>query len=250
MASPTRFTSGITQDAKWQPLGEVGIPDPFFYAYYEDDFLPYNAAIYTVTASGGTIANTSANGSGGRVLFTTGATAGNFAELQLPLATIQYTVGKKLTYLTRINAAQLTSPIIVGLINTTATPFTGGSITDGIYFSTVAASNGVFTLNVVTGSVVVGTLSIPNVALVAGKDLDIGFLVDRLGNIKVYMGNNLLGFRRANTSVLGPDFGLNAGALTGSITSALLNPTIAISNGTTAAAATLVSDLQFAGQER
>lgn len=248
MAAPTRFTSGITQDNKWQPLGEIGIPDPFFYACYEDDFLPYNAANYTVTAAGGSAASSNASGPGGRVLLTTGATAGNFAELQLPTASFKYTAGKKLVYLARVNVAQLTDAVIFGLINTTATPFTGGSITDGIYFSSPAGSTSI-TLSAVTGGAVIGSTVLTTTGAV-NTDLDFGFIVDARGNIRAYSGANLLGSKRPNTALLGPNNGIASTSLTGSLTTVLLNPTVAVSNGSTAAAGTMAVDLQLAAQER
>lgn len=247
MASPTRFTSGVTQAARYQPLGELGVPDPFFYCDFADDFAPYNAALYTVTAAGGTIAATAASGSGGRILFTTGATAGNFCEIQQPAANFQNVNQKKLSFLTRIQVANVTtSAFIVGLIGTSATPFT--SIADGIYVSKVAASTNLV-LTAVTGSTVVGTATYSG-ALTNATDIDIAILVDRNNNIKVWAANNLEGVKRQNTANLGPNFGIAATALTGALTSVLLNPTIAISNGATAAAMTGVADFLFAGQER
>lgn len=247
MAAPTRFQSGFTQDMRWQPLGELGIPDPFFYAYYDDEFLPYNAAEYTVTAASGSVAGTTTTGNGGRILFTTGATAASFAEIQLPVAGLQYVVGRKLAYLARINvAAPTSSNIIAGLCNTTATPFT--AIVDGIYFS-VTYGSPVISLVVVTGGVNQATLVTP-FSLTANTDIDLGFYVDRQGNIKAFIGANLVGARRPNTAILGPDSAIANSSLVTSITSALLNPTLAISNGATAAAETMTADFQFAGMER
>lgn len=248
MAAPTRFQSGFTQDMTWQPLGNIGIPDPFFYAYYEDEFLPYNAALYTVTATGGSVAATAANGAGGRILFTTGTTVGNFGEIQLPVAGLQYVPGKKMAYLTRVRIGQSTNAFVAGLINTTATPFTGGSITDGIYFSSAAGSTTI-TLTAVTGGTVIGTDNI-NTPYTVGADFDLGFYVDRLGNIKAFGGLNLVGAKRPNTATLGPTDGIQASNMTGAISTVLLNPTLAVSNGTTAAAGTMVADFMFAGTER
>lgn len=248
MASPTRWPSGITQAASYQPLGGIGIPDPFFYANYEDDFLHYNTGDYTVTASGGSVAATAASGSGGRILLTTGAVAGNFAELQLSTAGFQYTAGKKLAYLARIQGAAVsTQAWILGLINTTATPFT--AVADGIYFSKAAGSTNIV-VNVVTGSATIGTTTITTAGLANNTDIDLGFYVDRLGNIKIFFGNNLEGNKRQDFATLGPMAGILASSLTGSITSVLLNPTLAVSNGATAAATTAVADFQYAAMER
>lgn len=250
MAAPTRFTSGFTQAAKWQPLGSIGTPDPFFYATYEDDFLLYNAANYTVTAAGGSVAATAANGSGGRILFTTAGTAPSFAEIQLPVAGIQYTAGKKLGYLARIQVANITtSALVVGLIGTNATPFT--SIADGIYFNKVAGSTNLV-LTVVTSSVVVGTATI-NLAtsgFANATDIDLGIHVTATGGLQAFVGSNLEGAKRQDFATLGPTATIANTALTGAITSVLLNPTIAVSNGATAAPMTAVADFQFAAQER
>lgn len=247
MASPSRFTSGLTQAASYQPLGHLGLPDPFFYASFEDDFLPYNAAKYTVTAASGSVAMTATDGSGGRILLTTGATAASFAELQLPAASFQYTVGKKLAYLCRLKVASVTtSAFIAGLIGTNVTPFT--AVADGIYFNKVAGSTNLV-LTVMTGSVVIGSYTFVG-ALVNNTDIDLGFVVDRLGNVKIFVGNNLEGFKRANTANLGPNATISNKNLTGVITSVMLNPTLALSNGATAAAMTGISDFLFSAQER
>jgi hypothetical protein len=247
MAAPSRFLSGITQAASFQPLGQVGVPDPFFYAYYEDDFLPYNAAIYTVTASSGSVSSNDANGIGGRILFTTGSTAGNWAELQLPTAALQYTAGKKLVYLARIQlAAASTSSLVAGLTEINATPFT--SIANGFYFFKAAGST---TLQFIAKNAGTTIGSIANVATLANlTDIDVGFYVDRLGNIKLFVGSNLEGAKRQDVANLGPNYGILASSLTGAITSAQLTPTLAISNGSTAAATSMVADFQFAGMER
>lgn len=247
MASPTRFTSGVTQAASFQPLGAIGFPDPFYYAAYEDDFLHYNAGDYTVTAAGGTVAATAASGSGGRILFTTGAVAANFAEIQLSTAGFQIVAGKKLAYLARLRVASATtSSLIAGLIGTNATPFT--SVADGIYFFKAAAST-TLQLIVMSGSVQIGTIA--NVGTLADNtDIDIGFYLDRSGNLKVFTGANLEGVKRQNTAILGPDYGLLASSLTAAQTAVLLNPTLAVTNGATAAAMTMVADFQLAAQER
>ena len=247
MSAPTRFLSGITPAASFKPLGNIGVCDPFFYATFADDFIHYNTGDYTVTASGGSVAATAANGSGGRILLTTGAVAGNFAEIQLTTASFQIVSQKKLAYLTRIQVANVTtSAFIVGLCNTTATPFT--AVSDGIFFSKAAASTNL-TLTVNSGSTTIGSLTISG-ALANNTDVDLGFYLDRSGNIKAFVGSSLEGYKRPNTATLGPNYGILASSLTAAQTAVLLNPTIAVSNGATAAAMTGVADFHFAAQER
>ena len=249
-SSPTRFTSGFTQDASWQPLGRIGIPDPFFYATYADDFLPYNVANYTVTATGGSVAASASSGTGGRILMTTGATATNFASIQQPTANFANVSGQKLAYLVRVNAADvINSEIIAGLIQTSVTPFT---VADGIYFSKAAGSTTV-TLRVVSGSVVVGSILMPSVAnssqFTNGADQDMGFYVDRNGNVKAFMGYHLIGQKRQNVASLGPNATIYAANLTGAMSILPVNPTVAI-RASTAAAQTMSVDFQLAAMER
>jgi hypothetical protein len=247
MGNPVRLTAGFTQDATWQPLGQVGVPDPFFYAYYEDDFLPYNAALYTATVSGGSIAATAAKGSGGRILFTTAATAASYPTIQLPVASFQYTATKKLAFLCRLQITNTTTnTFIAGLIDTTTTPFT--TITDGIYFLKAAGTTNIV-VNVVSGSATIGTTTLSGL-LTANTDIDLGFLVDRLGNILIYAGSNLIGQQRQDVATLGPAGKILASSLTAAMTAVLLNPTLSIGNGATAAVTTGVADFLYAAQER
>lgn len=245
-SSPVRLTSGFTQDASWQPLGAIGIPNPFFYAQFADDFLPYQSAKYTVTATGGSVAQTFTNGTGGRILFTTGATATNFAEIQMDGDGFSYIAGKKFVYLTRLQVADITNTaIIAGLIDVTATPFT--AVTDGIYFYKAAAGTSI-QLRAVTGSTLIGSATITG-ALTANTDIDLGFYVDRSGNIKAFYGHNLIGNQSQNTATLGPDTAIRASALTGTLTTVALYSTLAV-QASTAAAQTMVADFLFSAQER
>lgn len=246
MSAPTRFTSGLTQAAKFQPLGNMGSPDPFFYAEFYDDFIPYVSSYYTVTAAGGSVA-ASATGTNGRILFTTGATAGNFAEIQTTDSNFQYVAGKKLFFLTRLQVASVsTAQFIAGLISTNVTPFS--AVADGIYF-TMAAGSSNLVLNAVTGSTVIGTTTITG-AISANTDIDLGFFVDSQGNIRAFVGSNLEGVARQDYATLGPNHSILAANMTGALTTALLQPTLAISNGTTAAAITGLSDFLLGASER
>lgn len=247
-SSPTRYTSGFTQDASYQPLGQIGIPDPFFYAVSSDDFLPYIASEYTVTAAGGSVAAvaaTNAATSGGRILFTTGATATNFAAIQSPVASFGYTPGKKLAFLTRIQVDDATNAdVIAGLIQTTATP---GTVTNGIYFRKASAGTSIV-LNVVSASAVIGTVILP-VSIAAATDIDLGFYVTPNGNIKIFCGSNLIGQKRQNFTILGPNAGILLSALSAAIPLTGLNPTLAVTAGT-AVARTMTADFILTAQER
>lgn len=248
MSTPTRFTSGLTQADNFQPLGNVGFLDPFFYATYEDDFLPYVAGNYTVTAAGGSVAAATASGLGGRALLTTAASG--FASLQQSAANFGYIEGKQLVYGACINLDDvLLSEVIVGLINTSATPL---ALTDGIYFHKAAGAN-VVTLNVKANNVVVGSVVMPQVpnstALINGADQDLFFVVDRKGNISGYMGYKLEGRKNPNRAALGPMARIYASDLAAPINTLPINPTLCVS-ASTAVARTMAVDYQIAALER
>lgn len=250
MSTPTRFTGGLTQSAEFQPLGELGFPDPFYYALFADDFLPFRAGDYTITAAGGSVAATANGGTGGRILFTTGAVGGNFAEIQQPTANFAHVPGAKLAFLTRLNMADVTNTqIIAGLINTTTTPLAPA---DGIYFQKGVGNTNI-TLTAVAGGVAVGQVTVPNLpnnGFLNGADIDLGFVVDENEDINIFVGYHLVGNKpNQNRTLLGPVAKLRASARTGALSILPVNPTIAIVAGT-AAAQTGNCDFILAAQER
>lgn len=242
MAAPVRFTSGLTQAAKWQPLGNIGIPDPFFYVWEGDDFLPFIPANYTITAVGGSIVATP--GSGGRILFTTGGTPGNNASMQNTVASYQYTPGKQLGFLARIQLADNTNPYgVLGLIQTTTTPNT---VVNGWYFSKAPGGTQIL-FTIVNSSVVVATIVVGNVAP-ANFDVDLGFVVDRSGNTNIFVGHNIEGVVRQDYATLGPTARILATSLTGALPTAILNPTLSLT--TITGVETGIVDFLYAAQER
>lgn len=247
-SAPTRFTSGVTQDASYQPLGQIGIPDPFFYASYEDDFLPYLAGNYTVTAATGSaaaVAATNAATSGGRIVLSSTGVISDFVSLQQPVANFAYLAGNKLAYLARINLDNATlSSMIAGLMQTTVTPF--GTITNGYTFKKASGGTAI-TFTVTSGSATQATVTLPSVA-VAGADIDLGFVVDRLGNVNIFCGSNLIGAKRQDFAVLGPQAKIYATSIAAQPTGGL-NPTIAV-QASTAVIRTMTVDFQLAAQER
>lgn len=250
MGTPTRFTGGLTQAAEFQPLGQLGIPDPFYFASFYDDFLPYRAGDYTVTATGGSVAATASGGTGGRILLTTGATIGNQAEIQQPTANFAHVPGKKLAFLCRVNLADVVnSNFLAGLINTTVTPFAADT---GIYFLKASGANTV-QLIAESGGVVVGSADIPVIAnnvFLNGADMDLGFYVDEQENIWAYVGYHLEGDKpNQNRTLLGPVASIRVEERTGALSLLPVNPTVALSAGT-AVAQTGTCDFVGAFQER
>lgn len=245
MGNPVRYTAGFTQDFAFQPLGQCGFPNPFFYAVWEDDFLPYTAGNYVVTAAGGSVATTTTNGIGGRILFTSGAVALDFASIQTA-ANFLVSTPKKLVALTRISLGDVTaSSVIFGFLNAGATPF---SPTDGIYISKASGGN-VWTLSVRASGTARGSVTIPFTPTI-NTDFDLGILVDRLGNIWAFAGSGMVGIQNnQNTSVLGPTAGILAANLTGAMPTAALGVALGV-EASTAVAQTAVSDFILGAQER
>lgn len=248
--SPTRFTSGFTQDAIFQPLGQIGTPNPFFYATYADDFLPYVAGNYVVTAASGSVAASDDSGTGGRILMTTDDIDEAFAAIQPATADFAYVPSKKLAYLVRVNLTDVTaSAMMAGLIQTSTTPFI---VTDGIYFFKEAGSNAV-QLCVMHDSVLIGSVDMPSVenssAFLDGADQDLGFYIDRLGNVKAFMGYHLVGSKNQNRTALGPMATIWASDMTDTINTLPISPTVVV-QASGATAQTMSVDFQYAAQER
>lgn len=243
MTVPTRLTKGFTQDASWQPLGQIGIPDPFFYAAYYDDYIGYLPGRYTNTVNAnGTIAQ--AAGAYGRLLFTTNSStplATDIASQQVDAAAFSIPSGKKVAYLVRAQLADVTNPqVSFGLIQTTTTPFT---VTDGIYINKPSGST-VLTAYCVVSSAVTGSVVVPYTPVNA-TDFDLGILVDAKGKVSIWAGVGLIGAKSQNTAALGPMISFTPTSLP----TAVLNPTMALESGTTTSK-TMNVDLQFAAVER
>jgi hypothetical protein len=248
---PQRCTSGTTTDQAWQPLADDGQGNPFFYHAFQDDFDNALAAtgLYTITPGGSsTVAHTP--GDGGLALFTTGAVAGNFEEIQLPAASFSLTLGKKLFYLARVQlAAATTATFVGGLTNTNTTPFSGG-ITDGIYF-TKAAGSTQLVINCNVGGVNVSA-NVANANFANATNLDIAFYLNRQGDVLAFAAGQLVGYipsagTGANTP---PQPGPNTRLIAPALTAVNLNLTMAVSNGATASATTMTSDFHLAHKER
>ena len=251
MPTPNRFTSGFTQDAPWQPLGRMGVPNPFFYHQFFDDFNGFDTSQFNSTlTSAGTVANTAANG--GALLFTTNATtplATDIASIQGKAAGFQNVPGKKTFFMTRIRLGNITNPaFVLGLIQTTATPFT---VTDGIYFSKATGSTTINLVSVI-GSVATTTpLVFPASFFAAATDIDLVFEITSGGDVVVSVGNGLVGYvPQSGTGAQTPPTRAPIQRVIGlALTTAVLNPTLAVQSGT-AASQTMQSDFMLAAQER
>lgn len=294
---PTRRPSGFSTDPPHGPLADFGLPCEFFYHYFTDDFdnnlgTANAGTLYTITSSGaGSVVHTP--GDGGNALFTTGALVNNFESIQLPAASFQLPLTgaappgtlndtRKMFYLARASIGHTTDSLILGLTNTSATPFTTGvqSVVDGLFLYKPPASTTLQILNIAsaanspTGSAISQTFNVP-FTFAANTSYDFAFYIDSYQNLKVWAATQLIGYIPNSGSgatgvggvsalpVIGPlfaNYNFQAMFANSNIIStqnipmvfstANLNLTAAISNGTTAAATTMNLDFHMASKER
>lgn len=286
---PIRCPSGSTTDPPWGPLSQSGFGNPFFYHQYADDFDNQlgAAGIYTLSGTG-TVVHTP--GDGGNALFTTTAVANAFESIQLPAGsfTLPGTGAtppgssasmKKFFYLARLQLSDVTlGTFIAGMCVITAVPFAAGaqSIVDGLFFyKAPGAANNLVVLNIASagqspsGVGFTNTFTIPTTAyaLANNVNVDLAFAIDRNQNISVYVGAQLVGWLPQSGTggvnaagvptlpVLGPvfvNYNFNAqGPQTPvMLTQANLSPTLAVSNGATAAIKTMTVDFHGVQKER
>ena len=252
---PTRLTAGSSTDPPYGPLADSGFCNPAFYHNFFDDFDntlgTTTNGFYTVTAATGSMVHTP--GDGGLALLSTTAAAASFVSAQLPAASFVLPqgagAGKKLFYLTRLQMSDVTAcAIIAGLINTTVTPF--AAVADGVWFSKAIGST-ILNINTAVGSAVVTTpLPAASYALANAVNIDLGFYIDRSGNLNVFTSPNMVGYvPQSGTGATTPTRGRVQQILTPALTAANLNGTLAI-NETATANKTLQVDFHLVQKER
>lgn len=252
---PIRNTSGSTTDYKTGPLANSGFGNPAFYHQFYDDFdlLLGPTGAYTLShTTAGTAAH--AAGDGGLALLSTTAATNDAVSIQLPAASFSLPAttlaGKKLFYGVRLQLSDITlSNFVAGLINTTTTPLTGGSITDGAYFQK-ASGGTVLNFITATGSVLTTTpIPIASYTLANATFIDMAFYLNPKSEFEVFIGSQLFGWiPESGTGVLLPVRGPCL-RLTPGLSPANLNMTLALSAGA-AAIKTMTVDFHFAQKER
>jgi hypothetical protein len=225
--STSNLPSGITNAVLASQLSSFNAMDPTVNHTYFNDFDTFEAGDWTSTATGSPTNGVIA-GDGGLLSLINTASNGDLNSLQLKAATFALVAGNKWWFKARFDISNATNAaIILGLIQTTATPLT---VTDGVYFSKAAASTQL-TAKVAKSS----TISTLNVATLANTTyLNVGMHYDggSSGNIVVYLNNVQIGVIPVTN-----------------MPTANLNLTLAVSNGT-AAANTLNVDYIFVSTER
>ena len=255
---PTRLPGGMTTDPPYGPMADIGATNPFFYHRDFDDFNFLSTSEWTVTsASTGGVAHVA--GDGGLITFTTAATLADIEVLQRPHAAFTLPqgtlLGKKASFICRLQLSDITaSGFWAGLINA-ATTLAG--IADGLYF-TKAYGGTVLNLVSIIGGVAT-TLAIPVAAytFVNATNIDLGFDITRTGNVRAFVGSQLVGWiPQSGTGALNtgnypalPVVGPVARMIAPTLTAANLSPTLIVEAGA-AAVKTMTADFIGAFKER
>ena len=130
-------------------FSDLPVPDRIDIIHeYPQDFDQYIAADWTQTLNGGAAALIA--GDGGILQLTT--VVSNFASVQKTPAAFPMTKGKRTWFTTQLQVDAVVGLVIAGLLNATATPFTGASQTDGAYF--LSTNTGALSFNVAVGGVI------------------------------------------------------------------------------------------------
>jgi hypothetical protein len=143
---------------------------------YLDDFDYYNGPVTATTTNGYVLSGTGATAAlaaaDGGVVNIIGATTGFIATWQRGQGNFQLANGFRTWFraLMSIDTLSNSEQFLAGLYNVTTTPFTGGQITDGIWFSS-ATTTGEISINAAQNGTV--TTVDTGVAVVAAKQVDL-----------------------------------------------------------------------------
>src|SRR5262245_27408822 len=133
----TNFPNGVTNAPTPGPLQTFMSMDPSKLHQYFNDWDVYTAGDFTVSATGSPT-NSIVAGNGGILSMVNTAGNNDLDSLQLKAAGFNLVAGKNVWMKAKFQVSQATlSALLIGLIQTTATPFT---VTDGLYFRKDSAS--------------------------------------------------------------------------------------------------------------
>src|ERR1700752_1275295 len=169
----SRFAPGVTQTRDNAILSDLPVPDRIdAINEYPQDFFQYIAADWTQTLNGGSAGLIA--GAGGILQVQT--VASNFATVQKTPAAWQMSKGLRAWYVSQVQVDNVLGLIIDGLLNATATPFTGASQTDGMYF--LSTNTGALSFNVAVGGVIASVSCGVSLVRVAVANANLNFYYD------------------------------------------------------------------------
>jgi len=234
MATPTRFTSGVTTAEKESSLGAFGLPDPTGWHSYFDDFDTYTVGQWTITtteAGAGSATEALTDVDGGALLITNAAGDNDLDFFQKVGESFLMEAGKRAFFKARFKVSDaVESDFVMGIQVTDTTPL---SVTDGVYFQKDdgdALLDVYCRKNATTGST--GATGIATV--VSDTYLTVAWAYDGKGEVKYFVNDVHLGSLDASSTYL-PDTELTV--------------SFGIQNGE-AVAKTMSVDYIFAAKER
>jgi len=176
----TRFPPALNNVKESAIFSDLPVPDRIdsLHEYpqdFDDYFGPATTAAspaggWTLSGAGATAALVAGDGG----IMSLAAAASTPAALQKTPAAFPMTRGKRGWYTTQLNVDSVLGLIIAGLLNATATPFTGASQTDGMYF--LSTNTGALSFNVAVGGVIATVAT--GVSLVAGAYANLSIYYD------------------------------------------------------------------------
>ena len=255
MVTPVRYPGGISNAAPWQFFSGMGVPNPFFYHQFADDFDTVPSTTVGWTPTGTVAAGTT---DGGTVVLTTAASAAAFSEIQRTNVSFQPVAGKKLYFVARVSLSDITNAsLIAGLMPSTATPFT--SPANGVWITKPSGGTS-FNLVVVNNSVTTTTV-IPAAAITIANNVafDVGIYITN-GQSNTLQGTTITasvgptlvsyvpqsGTGAANSTNRAPNVVSTAPLIT-TLQATVLAPTLAVQTGNSSA---LTATFDFVGAFR
>lgn len=234
MATPTRFTGGVTTAEKPATLGFFGLPDPTGWHTYFNDFDTFAVGDWTITtteAGAGSATEALTDIDGGALLITNDAADNDADFFQKVGESFLMEAGKRAFFKARFKVSDATqSDFVMGLQVTDTTPL---DATDGIYFM---KDDGDANLDVYCRkNASTGSTSATAIATVVSDTfLTVGWAYDGKSSLAYFVNDVQLGTLDASSTYL-PDTELTV--------------SFGIQNGE-AVAKTMTLDYVFAAKER
>jgi hypothetical protein len=244
---------GVNSDTQTGFFSDMGIPNPWAYHIYQNDFDTYATGDFTVTTvTSGSPTQALSAAQGGVLLLTNTTGTSDSTSMQLKAASFQLvgsssTVGGLRNWGKMIAKVSSTAPnLFLGLVNTTTTPIAG--VTDGIYLTN---SGTALTFSIVANSGTAQTLTTGMPTLVAGSYFTFTWYYD--GGVYSAGGQTGPQYGRVVVELKGAGVSANfRGEIACGSTfpyTTLLNPTWELQN-TTGIASTLAMDFVGVIQDR
>ena len=183
MATPTRYTSGVTTAKPTETLAQFILPDMTKAHVYFNDFDTYTAADWTVTEVG-VATQALADGDGGLLLVTNAAADDDSSFNQKVGESFLMETGKKAWFKAKFQVNDATqSDVVIGLQITDTTPL---DVTDGIFF---LKADGAATVDLLVEKDNTATTTASVATLVDDTDITLGFFYDGVDKIIVFVND-------------------------------------------------------------